>query len=138
MNFFSVSPIAIHFRFVSISLLLVSIAILTNDSVAAQGIEAIGNGLSSVQFEHPKSEPSKELRLKLGTTTNTPNPYLSFLPAGSQPDYEFWRSKMNVDTDSNGIEEALVLMIRDSDGRILVQGRNTAGNPAPIQYWFSP
>jgi len=42
------------------------------------------------------------------------------------------------DTDSNGIEEALVLMIRDSDGRILVQGRNAAGNPAPIQYWFSP
>jgi hypothetical protein len=42
------------------------------------------------------------------------------------------------DSDSNSIEEALVLMIRDSDGRILVQGRNTAGNPAPIQYWFSP
>jgi len=42
------------------------------------------------------------------------------------------------DTDSNGIEEALVLMIRDSDGRILVQGRNAAGNPAPNQYWFSP
>jgi len=42
------------------------------------------------------------------------------------------------DTDSNTIEEALVLMIRDSDGRILVQGRNAAGNPAPIQYWFSP
>jgi len=42
------------------------------------------------------------------------------------------------DTDSNGIEEALVLMIRDSDGRILVQGRNAEGDPAPIQYWFSP
>ena len=42
------------------------------------------------------------------------------------------------DTDSNGIEEAAVLMLRDSDGRILVQGRNTAGNPTPIQYWFSP
>jgi hypothetical protein len=42
------------------------------------------------------------------------------------------------DTDSNGLEEALVLMIRDSDGRILVQGRNTAGNPAPNQHWFSP
>jgi len=42
------------------------------------------------------------------------------------------------DTDANAIEEALVLMIRDSDGRILVQGRNAAGNPAPNQYWFSP
>jgi hypothetical protein len=42
------------------------------------------------------------------------------------------------DTDSDSVEEAAVLMIRDSDGRILVQGRNAAGNPAPIQYWFSP
>jgi hypothetical protein len=42
------------------------------------------------------------------------------------------------DTDSNGVEEALVLMIRDSDGRILVQGRNAAGSPAPNDYWFSP
>lgn len=42
------------------------------------------------------------------------------------------------DTDSNAIEEALVLMTRDGDGRILAQGRNAAGNPAPKQYWFSP
>lgn len=42
------------------------------------------------------------------------------------------------DTDGNAVEEALVLMIRTSDGRILVQGRNAAGNPAPNQYWFSP
>jgi hypothetical protein len=42
------------------------------------------------------------------------------------------------DTDSNSVEEALVLMIRDSDGRILVQGRNASGSPAPNNYWFSP
>ena len=42
------------------------------------------------------------------------------------------------DTDNNTIEEVAVLMIRDSDSRILVQGRNAAGNPAPIDYWFSP
>ncbi len=42
------------------------------------------------------------------------------------------------DTDSNGAEEALVLMIRGSDGRVLVQGRNAAGIPAPKNYWFTP
>ena len=42
------------------------------------------------------------------------------------------------DTDTNGIEEAGVLLIRDSDGRILVQGRNAAGSSAPRVYWFSP
>ena len=42
------------------------------------------------------------------------------------------------DTDGNGIEEALVLMIRDSDARILLEGRNAAGNPQPNHYWFSP
>jgi len=42
------------------------------------------------------------------------------------------------DVDNNGIEEAGVLMIRDSDGRILVQGRNTAGTQGTKNFWFSP
>lgn len=42
------------------------------------------------------------------------------------------------DVDGNGIEEAAVLMLRDSDGRIVVQRRNAAGPQAPVDYWFSP
>ena len=42
------------------------------------------------------------------------------------------------DADGNTVEEAAVLMIRDSDGRILVQSRNAAGDPALNNYWFSP
>ena len=42
------------------------------------------------------------------------------------------------DTDGNGIDEVLVLMIRNSDGRILVQGRNAAGAPETKDYWFLP
>jgi hypothetical protein len=42
------------------------------------------------------------------------------------------------DTDGNSVDETLVLMIRDSDGRILVQGRNAAGSPTPKDYWFLP
>ena len=41
------------------------------------------------------------------------------------------------DADGNTIEEAAVLLIRDSDGRILVQSRNAAGNVTQTDYWFS-
>ena len=42
------------------------------------------------------------------------------------------------DTDNNTDEEVGVLMIRDSDSRILVQGRNAAGSKAARDFWFSP
>ena len=42
------------------------------------------------------------------------------------------------DADGNGTEEAAVLLIRDGDRRILLQGRNAAGAPTPINYWYSP
>jgi hypothetical protein len=42
------------------------------------------------------------------------------------------------DLDGNGVAEAGVLLLRDSDGRIVVQRRNTAGTQAPVDYWFSP
>ena len=42
------------------------------------------------------------------------------------------------DADGNSIQESAVLMIRDSDGRILVQSRNASGSLTPTDYWFSP
>jgi hypothetical protein len=42
------------------------------------------------------------------------------------------------DTDSDNVDEVLVLMVRDSDGRILVQGRNASGVQAAKNFWFSP
>jgi hypothetical protein len=42
------------------------------------------------------------------------------------------------DVDGNGVEEAGVLMTRDSDGRIVVESSNAAGSQAPRDYWFSP
>jgi hypothetical protein len=41
------------------------------------------------------------------------------------------------DADNNSIAEVGVLMIRDSDSRVLVQGRNASGSPEPNNYWFS-
>lgn len=42
------------------------------------------------------------------------------------------------DLDNNTVPEAAVVMIRDSDGRILLQSRNAAGSPTATNYWFSP
>jgi hypothetical protein len=38
------------------------------------------------------------------------------------------------DIDQNGIEEVAVVM--EANGRVLVQIRNTSGDPAPRNYWF--
>lgn len=40
------------------------------------------------------------------------------------------------DLDGNGVEEAAVLMTRNTDGRVLVQSRNTSGVLAPRSIWF--
>jgi hypothetical protein len=42
------------------------------------------------------------------------------------------------DLDGDGIAEAGVLLVRDSDGRIVVQRRNAGGTQAPVDYWFTP
>jgi hypothetical protein len=41
------------------------------------------------------------------------------------------------DLDGNGIEEVGVLLMRDSDGRFLVQTRNASGPAAPRNYWLT-
>ena len=41
------------------------------------------------------------------------------------------------DLDGNTVPEAAVVMIRDSDGQILVQSRNAAGSPAAKNYFLS-
>jgi hypothetical protein len=42
------------------------------------------------------------------------------------------------DVDGDDVAEAAVLMTRNSDGRILVQSRNTLGAPEPRSYFFAP
>jgi hypothetical protein len=42
------------------------------------------------------------------------------------------------DADGNGVDEAAVLMTRNSDGRVLVQRRNTFGAQEPVSYFFAP
>jgi hypothetical protein len=42
------------------------------------------------------------------------------------------------DVDGNGVDEAAVLMTRNSDGRILVQSRNAFGAQEPVSYFFAP
>ena len=42
------------------------------------------------------------------------------------------------DVDGNGVKEAGALLIRSSDGRLLVEARNASGAQSPRDYWFSP
>jgi hypothetical protein len=42
------------------------------------------------------------------------------------------------DLDANGVEEAGVLLTRNSDGRVLVQSRNASGAYGTRNYWFTP
>jgi hypothetical protein len=42
------------------------------------------------------------------------------------------------DLDNNGIAEAGALLMRATDGRIVVESRNASSTQAPRDYWFSP
>jgi len=42
------------------------------------------------------------------------------------------------DVDGNDVDEAAVLMTRNSDGRILVQSRNAFGAQETLSYFFEP
>jgi hypothetical protein len=62
------------------------------------------------------------------------NAWSRWYPAGFMP------SDLLVldDLDANGFEELAVLLVRTSDGRILVQTQNAVGDPVKRDYWFSP
>ncbi|MGH8221870.1 MAG: PPC domain-containing protein, partial [Woeseiaceae bacterium] len=53
-----------------------------------------GTGISAEATAPEKYSPDAELQQKLGKKAPTPNPYLSFLPAESQPDYALWRERL--------------------------------------------
>ena len=52
--------------------------------------------------------------------------------------HRFGRDTAKVVGGLIGVAEAGVLLIRNSDGHIVVQRRNTAGTQAPVDYWFTP
>ena len=99
----------------------------------AQIHDADNNGVNEVAVVSVRDSDGR-IVVEVKNVTGTTNPNTMWYSS----DFSSHGFATIADTDTNGLEEALVLMIRDSDGRILVQGRNTAGNPAPIQYWFSP
>ena len=62
------------------------------------------------------------------------NPKSLWYPAGNTP----LALGILPDLDGNGVQEAGALLVRDSDGRILVERRNASGAQLPWDYWFSP
>jgi hypothetical protein len=102
--------------------------------VAMKGLgDADGNTVPDIAVLSRRGSDGRilvEVKNAIGAT----NPRSLWYPSG----YTAWDLAILDDVDSNGIEEAGVLMSRDIDVRILVQTRNAAGIQSPKDYWFSP
>ncbi|MEM7432701.1 MAG: DVUA0089 family protein [Pseudomonadota bacterium] len=95
--------------------------------------DADGNGTPEVAVLSVRDSDGRILT-EVKNVTGATNPASLWYPPG----HTARNLAIIEDTDGNTIQEALVLLIRDSDGRIRVQGRNAAGAPAPKDYWFLP
>jgi len=92
-----------------------------------------GNGVSEVAVLSTRDSDGRIL-VEIKNVTGATLPNALWYP----PAYTARNFATIADTDGNGIDEALVLLIRNSDGRIRVQGRNAAGAPLPKDFWFLP
>ena len=95
--------------------------------------DADGNAVPELAVLSSRNSDGRVL-VEVKNAAGATNPRSLWYPAG----YAARDLAVLPDVDGNGIEEAAVLMLRDSDGRIVVQRRNAAGPQAPVDYWFSP
>ncbi len=95
--------------------------------------DADGNGVPEIAVLSTRESDGRIL-VEIKNSSGATNPR----PIWYSPDFRGRDLAIIDDTDGNAIEEALVLMIRKSDGRVLAQGRNVAGAPMTTDYWFKP
>lgn len=101
---------------------------------AVEGVaDADGNSVPEVAVLSERNSDGRivvEVKNAAGATNPNPLWYSAGYSAGGLA--------ILPDTDNNGIGESAVLLIRDGDGRILVESRNASGPMATNYYWFSP
>jgi len=103
-------------------------------ALAVEGLEdADGNSVPEVAVLSERDGDGRVV-VEVKNAAGATNPRQLWYPAG----FAALDLAVLSDVDSNGIDEAAVLLIRNSDGRIVVQRRNAAGTQAPVDYWFSP
>ena len=95
--------------------------------------DADNNGVPEVAIRSTRNSDGR-LRVTVKNAAGPVNPNVIWYTAG------FAAGSLAIlkDADLNGTEEAAVVMIRNSDGRMQVEARNAAGSPVPKHYWFSP
>ena len=96
-------------------------------------LDADNNGIPEVAVGSIRDNDSRTL-IEIKNVSGATNTNAIWYSAG------FTAAGMTIlnDVDNNSVEEVGVIMFRDSDNRILVQGRNASGNVTQIDYWFSP
>ncbi len=105
-----------------------------NTATAVAGLgDADGNAVPEVAVLAERNSDGRVL-VEVKNAAGATNPRQLWYPAG------FSALELGIlpDLDNNGIEEAAVLLLRNSDGRLVIQGRNAAGAQTPRDYWFSP
>jgi hypothetical protein len=95
--------------------------------------DADGNGVPELVVLSRRNSDGR-LLVEVKNAVVPTNTRSLWYPAG----YTAWDLEVLPDLDGNGVEEAGVLLVRDSDGRLVVQRRNAAGAQAPVDYWFTP
>jgi hypothetical protein len=95
--------------------------------------DADGNSVADVAVLAARTSDGRAL-VEVKNTSGPVNTNTLWYPAGLAP------AGLAVleDLDANGVNEAAALLIRTSDGRLLVQRRNASGPQSPLDYWFSP
>ena len=95
--------------------------------------DADGNGVPEVAVISTRGSDGRVL-VEIKNARGPTNPISLWHPAG------FMARAVGVlpDLDGNGAVEVGALLMRASDNRIVVQGRNASGVQSPRDYWFSP
>jgi hypothetical protein len=107
------------------------------DEAVALDLEAVddadGNGVPEVAVLSRRLSDDLPLA-EIKNAAGAGNPNTVFFPEG------FTALDMTEfdDLDGNGVEEVAGLLIRDSDGRLLVRSLNAAGNAQGRNYWLAP
>ena len=95
--------------------------------------DADGNTVPDVAVLARRDSDGRAL-VEVKNTSGAVNTNTLWYPAG----YTATQLAVLEDVDANGVREAAPLLVRDSDGRLVMQRRNASGAQAPRDYWFSP
>ena len=95
--------------------------------------DADGNGIPEIAVLSTRNSDGRIL-VEVKNVAGASNPH----PIWYSPGFAANGMAVLNDVDNSGAEEIAVLLIRNGDGRILVQGRNAAGSTVQMDYWISP